>query len=343
MKKRIVLPIICLVVAVVLLYAGQKFIIQRNEANSGKTGETVDMPHVEDSASEDTMIEAAFDNDGRVSFIDGSFTSQKVTDSSDAAEVLNFASTLFGASFHANAEDFISQPYDDGEFQATYYRYCPSINGVPVLGSQIILSADRDSNVTALFSSYVPEIEMVDTVATITTDEAKDIAVTELIGSDTMLDFLDSLPDETISRENAVNVFKMALDVNPHLAIYAMDDSLPLLVYAVDIETSSNTVDILDLTLYIPDIDKTIYIYANGNNCGTIYTEENHYMAVADEDEISEWVPVIYQLPASYSKYYVRPGHGYEKVPIRIEQNNDEPALYRLHDPDYHLSVEKIG
>ncbi|MBQ6780289.1 MAG: leucine-rich repeat protein [Treponema sp.] len=338
MKKRLTILLFVCLVLVTLSYAVWKFVFPHDKA--------IDLDRIESLISEGT-IEAAIDGK-RVSFIDGNFTSQTVTDSSEAASVLNSASTLFGDSFHADAEDFISQPYDDGEFQANYYRYSPSVNGVRVLGSQIILSADRDSNVDALFSSYVPSIESVDTDAKITPEEAKANAIKFLMAGEAIQAYIDGQIIDNSIAEDAFNAFERSLDVNAELVIYAMDnDDSPLLAYAVEIENSTDEVEFFDSTLYIPDISKTVYIYANGDNCGAVYTEENHYMSVTSDAEISEWVPTTYQLPATYSKYYIRPGHGYdEKVPIRIEQNNDEPALYRLHDPDRNITIyqsQKLG
>ena len=311
MKKRIALPVICLIAAAALLFAGWSFITQSDQSAVVRESEAADMAHIETLIS-NGAVEAAVDGE-KVSFIDGNFTTQKIVDSSDAAKVLNTVSALFGDSLHANAEDFVTQPYNDGEFQANYYRYCPSVNGVPVLGSQIILSADRDANVTALFSSYMPEIENVDTTAAITPEEAENIAVSELLSGDVMSSVLNNLASENISKEEAMIAFRDFLRIESALVVYALDDTeSPRLVYAVSVnhvlhdENMNGKYEITDPAenqdaALVPTVSNTYYIFANGADSGQIAHVTNNIKSVAPQSLTAEtWSDITHDFSVRY-------------------------------------------
>ena len=121
-----------------------------------------------DRMEADGAISVVYDEDGlSPRSIIGQFTDEKVSSPADAAKVLNDAAGLFSTStdaegnraegtFHVSPNEIAAQSASgDAQLEdETFYRFGPTKDGVPVDGSQIILSTDKDGNVTGLNSTY---------------------------------------------------------------------------------------------------------------------------------------------------------------------------------------------
>ncbi|MBQ9460470.1 MAG: S-layer homology domain-containing protein, partial [Clostridia bacterium] len=245
----------------IILYAGWRSI------SDNLTDDVIDMGDIE-MLRENGDIEVIFGEQGGVVFIDGKFTDKKVTSAEEAAELLNSASPLFGDGFIADAAD-ISVQSNDGE---SFYRYSTAINGVPVIGSQIVLFADEEGNVTGLTNSYVKALADINTTPSISDEEAESIVLEELLKTDEIDGFLTAFVSDEVSLEEVKDAFAEALDMETGLVIYAADsEETPALVYAVKASCA------LFAEAENPDdskaimLDETYYIYANEENAGAVY------------------------------------------------------------------------
>lgn len=95
------------------------------------------------------IVEVTIDNNGQLRMIDGQFTNKTVVSADDAANILNCSSSLFENGLVINASDILVQE----DYDETVYKYNHNVNGIPVVGSQIILTV-TDNKVTGLFSTY---------------------------------------------------------------------------------------------------------------------------------------------------------------------------------------------
>ena len=227
-------------------------------------------------------VEAYLRDDGQVSAIDGQFTAQPVWTAADAANVLNAISPLFGESFHADASDFTSNVAADRTNAETFFRYSPSVNGIPVLGSQIVLSTDGEGTATGLFSAYDAAIQNVDTNPTLTRAEAEAIAVAACLRESETAAYLERLTAQGVSREDAEAAFRSQLTLDSALVVYAAErNETPTLAYAVSVDdTGEQTADMESLPASdadneqngtsVPSVSETYFIRANGDNSGTV-------------------------------------------------------------------------
>jgi Zn-dependent metalloprotease len=200
------------------------------------------------------LIEVMRDENNNYRVIDGNFIETTVNSLEEAAVVLNAASDLFGEKFTANSRDITEQTVNQNTQQEEgFYKYSPVINDVPVLGSQIIITTDESGIVQGLFSSYDTRIESVDTTPTITSTDAKEIALNAHLSNSEVSEMLSELADD-------LSLERIELEVN-YLSVLATeiqlfihtDTGTPVLVWAVDFE------------------NETFYIYANGNKAGEIF------------------------------------------------------------------------
>ena len=142
--------------------------------------------------------------------IEGRFTDKKVSSASDAAAVLNEASSLFDSYIDANGnkvtkpfdakpEEIVKQtPLSDGKEGSglAFYRYCPKKDGIPVVGSQVILSCDPNGNVTGLMNAYDNEFNSLEKPATFVPESrAKEAAREFVINSIASQNDTGTIPD----------------------------------------------------------------------------------------------------------------------------------------------------
>lgn len=234
------------------------------------------------------MIEVIQDTNGNIRTIDGKFTDKAANSVEDAIHILNCASTLFGNKFDANNGKFFEQHNGD----ETFYRYSPRINGIPVMGNQIIL-ASKNGKVTGLFSTYDSRIENVNTVSQISSIDASEIALNDIF--DTYQEIVDSLVDESgLTSNEIIEILKGSLTIDSALAIYN-DADAPKLSWIIslkneyvydddgDNDISIDYNDIYDYGNYVLSfLNSTYYIGANGVDKGNIL-----YI----DDGIREWSP----------------------------------------------------
>ena len=269
--------------------------------------ESITLEDIQEMASDGT-IDVVSDDNGKVRSIIGGFTDYQVNTASDAADALNSVSTLFGDSFHADEQDIVIQTLDDGNVVESFYRYAPIINGIPVFGSQIILSTDETGKANGVFSNYNETIETVDTVATLTDDEARSIAVEEFLQQDEIRSYLDIMTRQEDTDE-IIGLFKKLLDVKSALIIYATDShNLVHLTYAVsvsnfvfndeskdDADTDNKSIDEINFqgngdmdtenSLVMPISSNTYFILANGDAVGDILSvSSNIFNAISWQD-----------------------------------------------------------
>ncbi len=242
----------------------------------------IDLGDIVNMASEGT-VEVIYGNDGGVRMVDGTFTAEKVDSAADAADVLNSASTLFGENFYARSLAIKEQTAEDtAETQETFYRFSPTVDGIPVLGSQVILTADDEGNVSGLFNTYNDKIYDVDTWAEIEEDEAEEKVLALLVEEAEISNYLDTLVSDTATKEEVTELFKKEMNVTPELVIYAgADNEKPILVYTIRItgyeasaDTENEEADDSEVTgTEMPLVDVTYYIYANGEQTGEVYAK----------------------------------------------------------------------
>ena len=187
---------------------------------------------------EDGKIDVIYDDNGGVSMIDGDFSETPVYNASDAADLLNRSSQLFGEDFDAGTNQISVQTVNTaGETSETFYRYEPTVNGVPVLGNQIILTTNEDGTVNGLHSTYQDKIENIYVSADIDAETAKNAAISDLLSRDEVQTYLSKLAEVTEKDFDTVKeAFVETLSVNTELAVDALDqNSKPRLAYVVRI------------------------------------------------------------------------------------------------------------
>jgi Zn-dependent metalloprotease len=245
------------------------------------TGE-IDPGDIENMIAAD-LIEVIQGEDGSYRVVDGTFTSAIVSSESDAVSVLNNASTLFGNNFLADVSDISVQSVDGGlESGESFYRFSPSVNGVPVLGSQIILSANGDGIAQGLFSTYDDRINNVDTEPSLYFDTASEVqeTVEEALRSEVLsagevsAELLDAFMDSLLF-ESSLVVYASDEKVVPFLAWRVLVNSIPD-------ENQDDTLAYSELdggNLVFPDVSLVYFIYANGGNAGSVFTWQNNLMS----------------------------------------------------------------
>ena len=227
-------------------------------------------------------IDVIFDDYGNIRTIDGSFTDKKVNSKQDAVDVLNSMAPLFEDNIHANIEQIQEDSVGiQDEDKENFYRYSSAINGIPVIGSQIILSTDADGAVTGLVSSFNKELNDVNTTTSISTDIAREKALNAFLEEDGVNAYIKSLPEYTANAEEAKKALINTLFIESQLAIYAANNEQhPLLVYIVSIsipDSDEGIGDDEDTTFSIPEISRTFYIYGNGELSGQIYLNMDNF------------------------------------------------------------------
>ena len=243
--------------------------------------------------SDKEEIDVSYGTDGGVEFIDGQFTDTPVFSESDAIDLLSNNVNFLGG-FYADDSEVTVNSYDSESETENYYRFSPNVYGVPVIGSQVILSTDADEGtVTGLSSSYRKDIYDVDTDAAIGEEEAVEKALDEIMSKNEVVSYLqkciEDAEDTTLDYDTVAEEFRKHTQAETRLVIYAADEKRPpRLVYEVNIngpvfETNELDTDLEALeteetideeidTLNVPIIASTIYITAD-NDLPEVYLE----------------------------------------------------------------------
>lgn len=166
--------------------------------------------------------------------------------SEDAAKAfLDRFSDQFGENFSAeNGTVTVQSVSDETLGERSFYCYSPTIDGIPVVGSQIILSADRTGIVTSLSNSYNDAVYEADLSPAISAGEAEELA------------------------RQALGAGQEA-SADASLVLYAPQNVMePALMYIVRVQPAGETDDGGQVSA-APGM--TCCIYANGQNAGEIY------------------------------------------------------------------------
>jgi len=299
-KKKSNIVLYCIVaVLAIAVGVGTFFLFFSSNNNGDNKGpdRILTIQDIEKKAADGT-INAIQDESGSYIFISGTFTDAIVNSASDAADVLNNASALFGDGFSADETDFTLQSISGGIAGASnFYKYSSTVNNVPVLGSQIILSTNDDGTVKSLSSTYDNRINYIDTTPTITSDDAVDVAKQDVIENvfETLEAMVYSADIDIVELEQ---LFITSLTVNTELLIHATrTTSDPVLVWAVSIETDSGEHIINDDDFeeeeyndegnaFLPYVSMRYYINANGATQGHIFIAESNIVQSWQPDEV---------------------------------------------------------
>lgn len=193
---------------------------------------------------------------GKVRNIDGTFTVDTVTDAASAAALLNRISTLLGVPTGFAKAGEITMSTND--FGSVSYRLNPTVNGLRVLGSELVLTTDGTGTVTSLISNYDPAITAVNTVPIGTVDRVS--KVIELIKADLVSD-LGGNPSQATK-----DAFFATLHYDTELVIYHEDlNNEPRLAWRVDVTSAADS--------RYPSIGTRYIIAANGAKPGAIISE----------------------------------------------------------------------
>ncbi|WP_194166346.1 Ig-like domain-containing protein [Mycolicibacterium sp. P9-22] len=193
---------------------------------------------------------------GKVRNIDGTFAVDTVTDAASAAALLNRISTLLGvpAGFATANEITVST----NDFGSRFYRLNPTVNGLRVLGSELVLTTDGTGTVTSLISNYDVRITGVSTVPIGPVDRAS--KVVDLIKADLVSD-LGGNPSQATK-----DAFLATLHYDTELVIYHEDlNHAPQLAWRVDVTSAADSI--------YPSIGTRYIIAANGSEPGNIISE----------------------------------------------------------------------
>ena len=212
--------------------------------------------------------------DGTPRTIVGTFTETRVHDEWGAAAVLNDLAPCFGPGFHVDATRIGKAEVRDGQDGECVYRYAPTVDGVAVYGSQIVMSVGDDGLGSGLYSSYDPDILGVDTQPGI--DEASAEAA---VASSVRADLGDMADEVELSYETNLVIDAVDEGVEPELVYQVVvsdarrDDGEPLDLAGDDdgVVTEVESLDEVELygpdrqdVEYLPVVNGTYFVRANG-------------------------------------------------------------------------------
>lgn len=227
-----------------------------------------------DTLAEYGAIELSEADDGRISAIIGAFTNATVANAADAAQVLNQVANVLGADGTLTGDistRSTGYPPDSGGVPETFYRLAQTVDGIPVLGSDIVLSTTADGSVTGAFSGINPAIYQLDTTPVPTIGDAPQaIAAANRI-------LLENLTDPLTEDQQAALLG--SLTSNANLVIYSLDpETAPALAWRVNqystaLDNQESAAQFVETGL--PLISGTVYIFANGQNAGNLLAADN--------------------------------------------------------------------
>ncbi len=201
-------------------------------------------------------VDIAKNPNGKVRAIDGTFTVDTVTDAASAAALLNRMSTHLG--IPAGFADAADITMSTNAFGSVYYRLRPTVNGLRVMGSEVVLTTDSSGTVTSLISSYDPAVTSVSIVPVGTVDRAS--KVIDLVKADLLSDF-GGRPSQATK-----DAFLATLSFDTELVIYNEDlNNPPQLAWRVVVTSAADSI--------YPSVGTRYFIAANGAKPGTIINE----------------------------------------------------------------------
>jgi len=219
---------------------------------------------------------------GAVTNIDGTFTNALVFNAADAAVVLNAAAKMLGASKDFASQDAIVTQTAAATATAaaeTFYRLSESVDGLAVLGGDVILAVGQNGAVTGLFSHYVTLPGGVDLTADDVVDEE---AEARLYASTAYLtETAAAAPDpQTLAGFIAGTKFQ------DDLVVYALDSSVaPALAWRVKVIVTKPIGAETDTGV---DSGATVYLYANGSKAGQVIVQVANLDAAATAGTVTD-------------------------------------------------------
>ena len=278
------------------------FWIEQENGADNLEDATVDMGDLQHLTDNGT-IDVSYGESGAVESIDGTFTDIKVTSVDDAIELMtDYVNFLKG--FDAEECEVTESEVGD----ETYYRFLPSVDGIPVLGKQVILSAETgDGTVTGLTSSFDMRVYNVDTYDEIDEEAAVEAAIDYVMEQDSIQRFIQS----SLEANGQLDEDELSASVRDQLMVLADlviiaegRDEDARLVYKVDIsgpaievEDEDSGADLDDGSgledgsepveqgedesepdVYLPMISMTVYVNANDqfDDAGSIYSTKRN-------------------------------------------------------------------
>ncbi|BBY89487.1 M4 family metallopeptidase [Mycolicibacterium tokaiense] len=200
-------------------------------------------------------VTVQMDTGGRISVISGKFTDTQVRDAAGAAAFLNTFAPVLGAESGFAATDLITVQRVSAATGVIeeFYRLRPSIDGIDVLGSEVVVTTDGAGTVTGLFNYYNPGLPEVDTTADAGAGSAAaTLAATRLLQSAGLR-----------PTASAVKQVLGSTTIDTDLMILALDrDTAPTLVWRVGLRPITGANEAAPGAVY--------YIHANGEQVGTI-------------------------------------------------------------------------
>ncbi|CAN5304453.1 hypothetical protein BH11ACT6_BH11ACT6_53540 [soil metagenome] len=181
--------------------------------------------------------------DGRISVIDGTFTDTKVFDKAGAVAVLNsYASILKAQSGFATTDSITVHRVGASGVAEEYYRLRQTVNGVEVVGGDVVLVTDGNGTVTGLFNYHDSRINDVDT-----TPELAGGSTVAALAAAHLINSTGLKPSRAVTRLLTTDV------ADAELVILALDkDAAPSLAWRVELPVA------------------TYYIRANGEDAGEV-------------------------------------------------------------------------
>ncbi|PQE00424.1 hypothetical protein CYL16_12470 [Mycobacterium sp. EPG1] len=219
------------------------------------------------------VVGVAENEDGSITAIVGDFTDNKVHNAGDALEAMNRIAGVLGAE-HNLEGDVITQSTQfnaesEGISEITY-RLVQRINGIRVLGNEVILTTLADGSVTGAFSGLNPGIYQVDTSAAASIDEAFEVFNT---ATQLLLNHWDDAPTG-----DELEAFLANLSLDEELVIYAADPERPhALAWRVNLHTGL--------------FSSTFFIHANGADAGTMLAAEDAVLNASTRTESATGLP----------------------------------------------------
>ncbi|MGX9792386.1 M4 family metallopeptidase [Mycobacterium sp. MMS18-G62] len=193
-------------------------------------------------------------------------TDKAIRTTAEAAQLLNGLAPLLGAAAGFVNPDNITIQHvgtTPGDVAETIYRLHETIDGITVLGSDVIVVTDAKGAVTGVFNNHDDRVASTDLTPDARLDnsaEAVGVAAAAYLASTT------GQTDRT-----AVAAFIAASTFDPELVVYALDSSAaPRLAWRVIVEptTISQSLGLTD-----PDPGATYFIYANGAEAGSVIVD----------------------------------------------------------------------
>ncbi len=238
-------------------------------------------------------VDVTYSKYGDITSIYGSFYDKKIKSTADAANFLNASSSLWGEGFTASTSDIFVQSAQMIDETINYYRYCPSVNGVSVFGSQITLMVDSEGSLYAVLNSYDERINRTNTTPRVSENEAKATAMEYLLSLADVQEFLDGTysriisthGEDAVTYDELVDEFMQLTTVDSDFYIYCESvDDKPRLVYEVAMrnmlvyQESEDDEDALGL-----NINHSVYIDANTGEVFRIVSNNRNLTVVAKD------------------------------------------------------------